>query len=128
MLLDRNTIEAIQAVGRNILHEKLGGVTFLGHHHPRTVASRPHDHGRTWVMYGVVSGKTAMYDYARTAKRGTVDLVNSYWVTPGQSYLYKVGDIHSHQTYGDSRLIRIEGLNLWRKSNKAGGASYIYKG
>lgn len=123
------TAEPLNHVGRKTLFEKMGGLTILGHHHPESVWSQPHDHGRTWAIYGVVSGYTAMYTYdilrpAEGKKKGKVKLANRYWIMPGQAFWYPTGLVHSHKTYEDSRLIRIEGFNLWRRELKPGGHRY----
>lgn len=113
--------------GRHVLYEKAPGeLTVLGHYHPKTVWSRPHDHGRTWAIYGVLTGSTAMYDYEivtpwAEGQRGTCRQTRAYWIMPGQASLFKIGAVHSHQTHGDSRLIRIEGLNIKRRELKIGG-------
>jgi hypothetical protein len=130
-LLDPATSEQIKQEGRSTLFEKIGGLTILGHHHPKSVHSIPHDHGRTWAIYGQVSGRTAMYEYEivtppQKGKLGTVKLVKRYWILPGQAFWYPTGAIHSHQTHGDSKLIRIEGFNLWRKELKPGGRRFLW--
>lgn len=109
--------------GFRIAYERKAGLSILTHRHPTTVWSKPHDHGRTWAIYGVMTGKTAMYEYEAIGDK-RVKLTRSYWVHPGQAHWYPVGTIHSHQTHGDSKLIRIEGVNMHRKENKVGGRYY----
>ena len=46
--------------GRHTAYERYKGLTVLAHHHPKPVASKPHDHGCTWAIYGVGAAKTAM--------------------------------------------------------------------
>jgi hypothetical protein len=132
ILLDPKTADIIiQDNNRHVLFEKPGGLaegdglTILGHHHPTSTSSPPHDHGRTWAIYGVVTGKTSMYEYTPILGHDqAVRLTNSYWIMPGQVGFYPRGVIHSHWTHDDSRLIRIEGLNIWRRANKIGGRNY----
>jgi hypothetical protein len=129
LLSDPNTARAITQKGRKTLYERVGGLTILGHYHPESIWSSPHDHGRTWAIYGVVTGKTAMHEYQiidppNDKHKGKVKLLRSYWIMPGQAYWFPVGGIHAHQTFDSSKLIRIEGINLWRKELKPAGRHY----
>jgi hypothetical protein len=116
--------------GRHVAYEpEPGGLTVLAHYHPRSVRSRPHNHGRTWAIYGVVTGRTAMNEWeivepSKKGVKGTVKLTRSYWIECGQAYYYPQGAIHSHWTEPESRLIRLEGINLKRRDLKLGGRSY----
>ena len=123
LLLNPDTANEITQEGRKTLYERIGGLTVLGHWHPPGTAwSNPHDHGRTWAIYGVLTGWTAMYDYEIIDPQAqTVRLTRSYRIKPGMAYYYAPRAIHSHRTIGDSKLIRLEGFNLWRKELKPGG-------
>lgn len=130
LLMQPEAQAACNRDGRHTIFERIGGLTVLGHWHPKSVQSKPHDHGRTWAIYGVVTGKTAMYEYEvveppKNKQKGKVKLVKSYWIMPGQAFWYPTGAIHSHKTYEDSKLIRLEGFNLWRKELNPGGHRYI---
>jgi len=90
------------------------GPALLTHYNPYPISSPPHDHGKTWVIYGVVSGVTAMTEYEKiNDKQAKVSKL--YCLMPGQCALYNIGDIHSHMTYGDSKYIRLEGINLHKE-------------
>jgi hypothetical protein len=39
--------------GRHTAYERYKGLTVLAHHHPKPVASEPHDHGCTWRFTGL---------------------------------------------------------------------------
>ena len=70
---------------RHTAYERYKGLTVLAHHHPKPVASKPHDHGCTWAIYGVGAAKTAMYEWelvepANDGQRGKVKLKRSYWI------------------------------------------------
>ena len=45
-------------------------------------------------------------------KPGRVERVNTYSLEPGQSRVYRKGDIHSPKRNGPTKLIRIEGRNM----------------
>ena len=128
VLINKSLIELIgNRQGRNVAFEEShGGLTVLAHYHPHEVQSQPHDHGRTWAIYGVVTGFTAMWEWELVEPpteqhKGKVKLTNSYWVFPGEAHYFPVGAIHSHRTYEDSRLLRLEGMNIHRKSLNIGG-------
>tara|TARA_Y100001934_G_scaffold267710_1_gene348754 strand:- start:254 stop:742 length:489 start_codon:yes stop_codon:yes gene_type:complete len=73
--------------------------------------SKPHDHGPSWAVYGQAVGETVMTDWQANDDSG-VQSVQSYALTPGDAYVYDVGDIHSPAREGPTRLIRVEGVNM----------------
>ena len=73
------------------------GFVLLAHNEPQGLYRPPHDHGRSWVVYGVQEGVSEMTTYARVKdSEGTVRLVRrgSSLVRPGQVQVYLPGDIH----------------------------------
>jgi hypothetical protein len=79
--------------------------------------SAPHDHGPSWAVYCQVTGVTEMTDWRLVEKpeggrAGKVEKVRTYDLTPGHAHLYNEGDLHSPRREGDTRLIRIEGVEL----------------
>ena len=58
---------------------------------------------------------------ANDGQRGKVKLKRSYWIMPGMAFYFAQGVIHSHQTYDDSKLIRIEGMNIRSNHFRVGG-------
>lgn len=73
------------------------GFVLLAHAEPAGLYRPPHDHGRSWVIYGVQQGESEMGTYGRLeAPDGTARLVkrNTSRVGPGQVQLYLPGDIH----------------------------------
>lgn len=129
ILRDPKTVEAIEP-GIHLINQRKGGLAILSTSLKAKKWSQPHDHGRTWVIYGVCTSKTAMYDYKLVKpaepqaapgrgcapregkKKGQVVLSKRYWVMPGQCGFYPTGAIHSHYQYEDSKIIRIEGINM----------------
>lgn len=89
----------------------------LGHVYHDAKESAPHDHGPTWAIYGQASGETVMSDWdmiepASEGHVGKVRLRRQYTLTPGMAYVYNEGDLHSPRRETDTRLIRIEGIDL----------------
>lgn len=76
----------------------------------------PHDHGRTWAIYGQAEGETEMTDWrivspADGKKPAIVELDRKYSLKPGDAHLYQPGDVHAPLRDGPTKLIRIEGEN-----------------
>ena len=113
ILVNKDIIDAIDTEGRNTLYEIPEGFTILGHKHTIGDWSPPHDHGTTWAIYGVLEGKTLMNEWDLQSS-GKVRHRKAYWIHPGEAYFYPIRAIHSHKTTDNSKLIRIEGVNIWR--------------
>jgi hypothetical protein len=89
----------------------------LAHVYRGAKSSQPHDHGPSWAVYCQVSGITEMTDWRLLQKPangqpGKVEKVRSYTLTPGSAHVYNEGDLHSPRRDSDTRLIRIEGMDL----------------
>jgi len=89
----------------------------LAHVYKGAKNSSPHDHGPSWAIYGQAVGVTEMTDWRKLEKPadgqpGKVAKIRSYKMTPGMAYLYNEGDLHSPRRETDTRLIRIEGIDL----------------
>jgi hypothetical protein len=103
---------------RKILYEDPDlGFTILAHGYVGAKGSKPHDHGPSWAIYGQAVGETVMTDWACVARPtdsapGKAAHVRDYVMKPGDAYLYDVGVLHSPERHGDTRLLRIEGLNM----------------
>ena len=80
-----------------IYRDSAHGFVLLAHMEHTGLYRPPHDHGRGWVMYGVLQGESEMSTYARIEEPdGRISLVkrNVTRVGPGQVQLYLPGDIH----------------------------------
>lgn len=93
------------------------GFCIFAHVHKGATGSPPHDHGASWAIYGQAVGVTTMTDYELVERPnggapGKVKAVRSYDLSPGDSKAYDVGEFHSPKREGETRLIRIEGINL----------------
>jgi len=89
----------------------------LAHVYKGPKNSSPHDHGPSWAIYSQVAGVTEMTEW-RLLERpaggqpGKVQKVRTYSLTPGNGHLYNEGDLHSPRRESETRLIRIEGVDL----------------
>jgi len=103
---------------RKVLYEDPElGFCILGHVYHAAKDSNPHDHGPSWAIYGQARGETLMTDYFPAARPsegepGKARPVKHYMLTPGTTYLYNEGDLHSPRRDGPTKLIRIEGKNM----------------
>jgi hypothetical protein len=105
---------------RHVLYEDAElGFTILAHGYRGAKGSKPHDHGPSWAIYGQASGETIMTDWEclgrpTDAAPGKAGFIRDYVMKPGDAYLYDVGVLHSPERKHDTRLLRIEGLNMAR--------------
>ncbi|PPQ28578.1 cupin domain-containing protein [Rhodopila globiformis] len=103
---------------RHLLYEDPElGFAILAHGYVGAKGSAPHDHGPSWAIYGQAAGETIMTDWECLARPtdsvpGKAAFVRDYVMKPGDAYLYDVGVLHSPERKGDTRLLRIEGLNM----------------
>lgn len=84
------------------------GFMLLGHTEQAGLYRPPHDHGRSWVLYGIQHGEIEMGTYARIeTDDGAVRLVkrNTTRVRAGEAQLYLPGDIHDTRCVSDSALL-----------------------
>lgn len=93
------------------------GFCIFAHVYQGARGSRPHDHGPSWAIYGQARGTTEMTDWEvieapQGENPGKVRPARTYHLTPGHAHLYNEGDVHSPSREGDTRLIRIEGVNM----------------
>lgn len=100
------------------------GFCILAHAHTDAKESPPHDHGRSWAIYGQAKGETEMTDWellepATPDKPGKVRRGRTYTLTPGVAFVYNEGDLHSPRRSGPTRLIRLEGVNMEKISRLA---------
>jgi hypothetical protein len=89
----------------------------LAHVYKGAKNSSPHDHGPSWAVYSQVAGVTEMTDWKllekpANGKPGKVVKGRTYDLTPGKAHVYNEGDVHSPRRESETRLIRIEGVDL----------------
>ena len=103
---------------RKVLYEDPElGFCICGHVHEDKAVGKPHDHGKSWAIYGQAVGETMMTDWKITQKgesgdASLVEAVTTYSMQPGDVRLYDVGVVHSPNRQKPTKLIRIEGANL----------------
>jgi hypothetical protein len=90
----------------------------LAHVYEGAKGSNPHDHADSWAIYGQAVGVTTMTDWekikpASDSEPGVVKKVRDYDLKPGMAKAYPVGFIHSPSRAGSTKLIRVEGRNLY---------------
>lgn len=110
---------------RNILYEDPElKFCIIAHFYKGAKNSAPHDHGPTWAIYGQAAGTTEMTEYRvvqapADGKPGKAEAVKTYDMTPGMAMTYAVGQVHSPKRESETRLIRIEGVNVKTISRSA---------
>lgn len=105
-----------QPLSRELYRDPDLGFVLLAHSEPQGLYRPPHDHGRSWVIYGVQQGASEMGTYGRfTAADGAPRLVkrNATPVSPGEVQAYLPGDIHDTRcTAGPALLFRFTERDL----------------
>ncbi len=84
------------------------GFVLLAHTEYAGLYRAPHDHGRSWVIYGVQQGEVEMGSYGRIVDdAGKVRLVkrDAVIVRPGQALVYLPGDIHDTRCLTETALL-----------------------
>ncbi|MGY9002279.1 MAG: hypothetical protein ACKVG9_00560 [Rhodospirillales bacterium] len=110
---------------RNILYQDPDfDFCIIAHVYKGPKASRPHDHGPSWAIYGQAKGMTEMTEWKVTTKPeggapGIVEPVKKYEMTPGIAVVYNEGDVHSPRRESETRLIRIEGTDMTKVKRDA---------
>lgn len=103
---------------RNIIYEDPElKFCIIAHVYKGAKDSSPHDHGPTWAIYGQAAGVTEMTEYdvieaPADGKPGKAKPAKTYKMTPGMAAAYVAGQVHSPKREDETRLIRIEGVNV----------------
>ncbi|MCP5152867.1 MAG: hypothetical protein H6983_01785 [Ectothiorhodospiraceae bacterium] len=105
---------------RTVLYEDPEfGFCILAHVYKGEKTSSPHDHGPSWAIYGQAKGVTEMTEWRKLSppagdRPGKVEAVRTYKMEPGDARVYQIGELHSPYRASETRLIRIEGMNMDR--------------
>jgi len=107
-----------QPAGIKVLYEdpKLG-FQVLSHIMGKARVSPPHDHGKSWAIYGQAAEYTEMTEWQREddgsdPAHAKVKPVKKYRLNPGQAGIYQDGAIHSIDYPDNARFIRVTGTDL----------------
>jgi predicted metal-dependent enzyme (double-stranded beta helix superfamily) len=104
--------------GLHVLHDDSElGFQILAHVNDKARVSPPHDHGRSWAIYGQAALHTDMTEYERVDSRAEsakaeLKVTKRYRLNPGQAGIYQDGAIHSIDYPDKSRFVRVTGTNL----------------
>ncbi len=84
------------------------GFLLLAHTEQQGLYRPPHDHGRSWVIYGIQQGELEIGTYARVEQAdGVVRLVrrDTTILRAGQALPYLPGDIHDTKCLSERALL-----------------------
>lgn len=102
-----------QPLARELYRDPNHGFVLLAHTEPAGLYRPPHDHGRSWVIYGVQQGESEMGTYGRLEEPTRLVKRNATSVEAGQVQLYLPGDIHDTRcTAGPALLFRFTERDL----------------
>jgi hypothetical protein len=95
------------------------GFQILAHINDKARVSPPHDHGRSWAIYGQATKYTEMIEWERVddgndATHAALRPSKKYRLEPGHAGIYQDGAIHSIDYPDKARFIRVTGTNLDR--------------
>ncbi len=106
--------------GLHLLYEdpKLG-FQILAHINDKGRVSPPHDHGKSWAIYGQATHYTDMTEWEREdnghdPKHAKLKPAKKYRLMPGHAGIYQDGKIHSIDYPDHARFVRVTGTNLDR--------------
>lgn len=102
---------------RTIYRDKETGFNVLVHVYEEGKKGPPHDHGRSWAVYGQAAEWTDMTLWERKddgAKEGHADLdeKETFRLKPGMAGIFNVGEIHSIHFPDGARFVRVTGTDL----------------
>lgn len=104
--------------GLKVLYEDAElGFQVLAHINDKARVSPPHDHGRSWAIYGQATHYTDMTEWEReddgsNPEHARLKPAKKYRLMPGQAGIYQEGRIHSIDYPDGTRFVRVTGTNL----------------
>lgn len=109
---------------RELYRDPDHGFVLLAHVEDTGLYRSPHDHGRSWVLYGVRSGEMEMGAYAPIEDEAHgVRLVrrDAPQVRPGMAMAYLPGDVHDTRCVaGPALLLRFTERDLTKEDKDEG--------
>jgi len=93
------------------------GFEVLAHVNQKARKSPPHDHGKSWAIYGQAIGYTDMTEYRRVddgsdPEQARLEQTRRYRLNPGEVGIFAGSAIHAIDYPDKSRFIRVTGTNL----------------
>jgi len=93
------------------------GFEVLAHVNEKARRSPPHDHGKSWAIYGQAVGYTDMTEYRRVddgrdPEQARLEQTRRYRLQPGEVGVFAGTAIHAIDYPDKSRFIRVTGTNL----------------
>ena len=93
------------------------GSNLLVHIYEKGKTGPPHDHGKSWAIYGQAVGKTIMTTWKRLddgsqTGKASLEKNKSFELNPGMAGTFEIGDVHSIQICDGSKFIRVTGTDL----------------
>ena len=105
-----------QPLARELYRDPDHGFVLMAHSEPAELYRPPHDHGRSWVIYGVQQGESEMSTYGRVRAAGAQPRLvkrNTARVEAGGVEVYLPGDIHDTRcSRGPALLFRFTERDL----------------
>ncbi len=81
--------------------------------------SPPHDHGRSWAVYGQAVKYTDMTIWCMADNDdGRIEPVRQFRLEPGQAGLFDPGEIHSIEYPDDAKFVRVTGVDMSTESRR----------
>lgn len=102
---------------RTIYRDKDTGFNVLVHVYKEGKKGPPHDHGKSWAIYGQADEWTDMTVWKRKddgsdEKRADLEEVKTFRLKPGDAGKFEVGDIHSIHFPDNAKFVRVTGTDL----------------
>ena len=93
------------------------GFQILAHINDKARVSPPHDHGKSWAIYGQAKQYTDMIEWQREDDGKDPDHAKlkpnkKYRLNPGMAGIYQDGAIHSIDYPDKARFVRVTGTDL----------------
>ncbi len=93
------------------------GFNVLVHIYEKGKSGPPHDHGKSWAIYGQAVGRTVMtlwkrLDDGSDSGHANIEKDISFELDPGMAGKFEVGDIHSIEICDGSKFVRVTGTDL----------------
>ena len=102
---------------RSVYRDAETGFNVLVHVYATGKTSVPHDHGKSWAVYGQAAGWTDMSLWKRTddgSTEGHAELApqETFRLEPGMAGVFEPGVIHAIHFLDGARFVRVTGTDL----------------